>query len=60
MNSVPYLRNTLGISEIEGWEVGSAGVVKGRWEKLLRISSWKVYFGMISLCNREQIEVLIS
>ena len=44
----------------EGWEVGSAGVGKGRWEKLLRISSWKVYFGMISLCNREQIEVLKS
>ena len=51
MNSVPYLRNTLGMSEIEGWEVGRAGVGKGRWEKLMRISSWKVYFGMVSLCN---------
>ena len=60
MNSVPSLRNTLSISETEGWEVGGAGIGKGRWEKLMRISSWKVYFGMISLCNREQIEVFKS
>ena len=60
MNSVPSLRNTLGMSEIEGWEVGGAGIGKGRWEKLMRISSWKVYFGMISLRNREQIEVFKS
>ena len=55
MNSVPYLRNTLGMSEIEGWEVGRAGVGKGRWEKLMRISSWKVYFGMVSLCVRRHL-----
>lgn len=62
MNSVPYSRkgNTLCISEIEGWEGAGAGHDKGRRDKRTRISSWKAFFGVVSLCSREQIEVFKS
>ena len=63
MNIVPYPGNgsTLCISEIAGW-VGRGPVLvdKGRRDKRTGISSGKVFFGVVSLCNREQTEVLKS
>lgn len=47
-------------SEIQGREVGGAGDGKVRPENQIRISSWKVIFEIVSLCNREQREFFKS
>lgn len=48
------------VSEIQGWEVGGASDGGVRPENRTRISSWKVFFEIVSLSNREQREVFIS
>lgn len=52
-------RQYLRTSGIEGWEAGGAGDGKVRLENRTTVSSWKVFLGTVSLCNRK-IEVLKS
>lgn len=47
-------------SAIRGWEVGGASDGKVRPEKQTGISSWQVFFEIVSFSNGEQREVFKS